>query len=177
MHAMGSEPIIRNLSELSFPKSFFHPPHPHLLPVIKLGHKGLHIEKRRAVQHVHFRKIEDVSLSFLKPNNGKTDRVRPPWGSDGKKASNMLLHVRAANQVVSFKPVEDIDQNEMRETLGVLKSRFKFLEDLRPPFGFRVKNTLNRDTFLGFVGRMENPDGDKRIALFHDASRMLETEF
>jgi hypothetical protein len=169
-----SKPVVRAFSVLAVSKGPLHPSHPNLVPVIKLGNKGLDIQKGGFIQHIHFAKVKNVSFPLFQAHNRHPNRIWPSRRSQGKHPMKRLFHVRPTLQVIPFGLIKDVEKDEVGEPLNILESCFVRLKNLCPALGVGIEDALNRDAAFALIGGIEHADGCKNVLsfLFHSTSQM-----
>ena len=126
---------------------------------VKLGHVGLDVQQRRAVEHVHVLDVQNAVLDPVQLHDGETDGIGPPGGAGGEEAAVLGVQKRNNLQLESLAAVEVVEENDVREPIEILQPGLVGGENLDRPMNTGRADRLDGHSLGLGEGCVKDTDG------------------
>ena len=144
------------------------PTRPRTRPIIDFGHIGLDVQEGRAIEDIDPRDPEEIPLPSDQLYGRDPNVIGPPGRSGGEDAVDALFQVGFHHHPGLPLPVEEVQDDEMREPFDILKPRLVLLEYLQSGQSLRP-NGLERGLVHLLEGGMDDANGgDDHLPGIHD---------
>ena len=115
------------------------------------------VQKRGAVENVNALDVQQAVFDLVQLNNGKPDWVRTLGRTSGKESPRFRIHERHNVEVESVASVKVVKQDDVRETVEILKSWMEILEHLNSTLYAGGSRRLDRHAFRFHKWGVDNP--------------------
>ena len=114
--------------------------------------------------------MQRVPLAAQELDDGESNRIWTPRGTGSEDAVRAIVDRGRAQQLESFRAIEDPYNEQVRESLDVGEAGFEFWQDFEDAFGFVFGARTFGDLLGGLVGSFGVSDGLRGEHMFRSVA-------